>query len=144
MTTPLQRSAGVFAVAAGLVGLAAALAGQEPSPSPDVWQAPPEAKELQNPLKGDGGTVPRGQKVFQRYCVPCHGSEGAADGRLAQRLAYKPANLTLEQMSRLADGEIFWKVSKGRKPMPAFEQLLSQRERWDIVSYVRTLVRTTP
>jgi len=144
MTTPLQCSVVLVPLAAVLVCLAPALAAQEPSPSPGVWQAPPETQQIQNPMKGDGGTVPRGQKLFQRYCVPCHGLEGAADGRLAQRLAYKPANLTLEQMSRLADGEIFWKVSKGRKPMPAFEQVLSQRERWDIVSYVRTLVRSTP
>jgi mono/diheme cytochrome c family protein len=47
-------------------------------------------------------------------------------------------------MSRLPDGEIFWKISKGRKPMPTFEQQLSRRERWDLVSYVRTLVRQAP
>jgi mono/diheme cytochrome c family protein len=44
-------------------------------------------------------------------------------------------------MNQLADGEIFWKVSKGTAPMPAFEEELSVRERWDLVSYVRTLVR---
>jgi mono/diheme cytochrome c family protein len=76
--------------------------------------------------------------------VPCHGEEGAADGKMARRLGYKPANLTLEQMSQLSDGEIFWKISKGRKPMPVFEQQLSQRERWDLVSYVRTLVFRAP
>ena len=86
----------------------------------------------------------RGHKLFLRYCVPCHGMEGAADGKLAQRLGYKPANLTQQQMAELPDGEIFWKISKGRKPMPPFEQQLNQRERWDLVSYVRTLVRQTP
>lgn len=141
MTNLLTRRT-VVPVAAGIICLASTVVAQ--APSPDVWQAPAEATQLQNPLKGDGGTVPRGLKLFQRYCVPCHGLEGAADGKLAQRLAYKPANLTLEQMGQLSDGEIFWKVSKGRKPMPAFEQVLSQRERWDLVSYVRTLVKLAP
>jgi mono/diheme cytochrome c family protein len=132
----------MFPVAAGL--LWAPSAPEARAQTPDVWEAPAEAKELQNPVRTDGGTVARGQKLFQRYCVPCHGMEGAADGKMAQRLGYKPANLTLEQMSRLPDGEIFWKISKGRKPMPTFEQQLSRRERWDLVSYVRTLVRQAP
>lgn len=138
--TTVVRSA-LIPVAAALLCVPSSLSAH--AQTQDIWEAPEEAKQLQNPVKSDGGTVPRGQKLFQRYCVPCHGLEGAADGKLAQRLGYKPANLTLEQMGRLPDGEIFWKISKGRKPMPAFEQQLSQRERWDLVSYVRTLVRLT-
>jgi len=114
----------------------------EPQKRP-VWEAPAEAKQLQNPMKGDGRTVERGQKLFDRYCIPCHGTEGAADGKMARKLGYKPANLTLEQMNQMSDGEIFWKISKGRDPMPVFEQQLSQRERWDLVSYVRTLMKNT-
>lgn len=141
MTTSLLRAA-VMPVALGLLFPAApAPAGAQDQD--DNWQAPAEAKLLQNPLRNDGGTVARGQKLFQRYCVPCHGAAGAADGKMAQTLGYKPANLTLEQMSQLSDGEIFWKISKGRKPMPIFEQQLSQRERWDLVSYVRTLMKVT-
>lgn len=102
---------------------------------------PGEARLLQNPMKSDGRTIERGKKLFQVHCVPCHGQTGAGDGSMAQRLGYKPRNLTLERMNQLADGEIFWKISKGTAPMPAFEEELSARERWDLVSYVRTLVR---
>lgn len=105
---------------------------------------PAEAKLLQNPLKMDGRTVERGQKLFQRYCLPCHGETGAADGKLARKLGYKPANLTLAEMNQLSDGELFWKISTGRKPMPEFAKQLSGRERWDLVSFVRTLVKQTP
>lgn len=47
----------------------------------------------------------------------------------------------LERMNQLSDGELSWKISKRRDPMPVFETETSARERWDVVSYVRTLVR---
>lgn len=105
------------------------------------WEAPAESKQLQNPVKTDGSTVERGKKLFQEHCVPCHGDIGSGDGKLAKALGYKPANLTLEGVNQQVDGEIFWKISKGREPMPTWERQLSQRERWDLVSYIRTLLR---
>lgn len=133
---------------AGGAWVAAALAAvaqfsvQSGSASP--WEAPPEARALQNPVKGDGQTVERGRKLYTRLCVPCHGTTGAGDGPLASRAGYKPRNLTLARMNELSDGDLFWKISKGREPMPAFELQTSARERWDVVSYVRTLVRAVP
>jgi mono/diheme cytochrome c family protein len=105
------------------------------------WVAPAEAHKLQNPVKGDGQTVERGRKLYERHCVPCHGVTGAGDGPMATRLGYRPRNLTLERMNQLSDGELFWKISKGRDPMPVFENEMSARERWDVISYIRTLVR---
>lgn len=116
-------------------------AGPAASPPPTTIPAPPEAKLLQNPVKNDGNTVPRGKALFQQHCVPCHGVTGAGDGPMAKKMGYKPANLTLESMSKYVDGELFWRISKGVDPMPAFEKELSARERWDLVSYIRTLVR---
>jgi mono/diheme cytochrome c family protein len=106
-----------------------------------TWEAPAETRQLENPLKTDGRTVERGKKLYRHYCLPCHGDSGVGDGAMAKKLGYKPANLTLERLNHQADGEIFWKISKGKSPMPDFEKELSNRERWDIVSYVRTLLR---
>jgi mono/diheme cytochrome c family protein len=125
-------------VIAGLLSFAQPLAAEQAASS---WDAPPEAKQLQNPVKTDGRTVERGKKLFEQQCVPCHGASGAGDGAMAKKLGYKPADLTLEKMTRLADGEVFWKISKGKAPMPTFELKLSERDRWDLVSYVRTLVK---
>ena len=128
---------GVLAAAVWLLVRSPAAAQDPNSPA----EPPPEARLLQNPMKGDGRTIERGKRLFHVHCVPCHGPTGAGDGTMAMRLGYKPRNLTLERMNQLADGEIFWKVSKGTAPMPAFEEELSARERWDLVSYVRTLMR---
>ena len=42
-----------------------------------------------------------------------------------------------------ADGEVFWKISKGIQGiMPAGEKRMSEEERWHVVNYVRTLAKT--
>lgn len=113
---------------------------QSPKPQPK-WEAPAEAKELRNPVRGDGRTVERGKSLFELHCETCHGGSGVGDGTMGKVLGYKPADLTLENLNRQSDGEIFWKISKGREPMPAWEKQLSARERWDLVSYIRTLLK---
>jgi mono/diheme cytochrome c family protein len=138
------RVLGALLLLAGLPATGAPQASPTPAPNQGNWDAPLEAKQLQNPVKLDGQTVERGKKLYRQHCVPCHGESGVGDGAMAKKLGYKPANLTLERLNLQADGEIFWKVSKGKQPMPAFEKDLSQRERWDVVSYVRTLLRLIP
>lgn len=106
------------------------------------WDAPPDTKNVPNPVKTDGRTVERGSQLFHLHCVGCHGETGVGDGKMGKVLGYKPADLTLERMSQQTDGEIFWKISKGREPMPSWEKQLSSRERWDLVSYMRTLLKS--
>lgn len=139
----LQRlSIAVLAVLASSSPAPHSHAQASPVPSPARWTAPPEAKDVPNPVKTDGRTVDRGRKLFETYCVQCHGQSGVGDGAMAVKLGYKVANLTLENINQQTDGEIFWKISKGRAPMPKWEAQLSGRDRWDLVSYVRTLIRT--
>ena len=41
--------------------------------------------------------------------------------------------------AKITDGELFWKITERRKPMPAFSKKLTPTERWSIVKYVRKL-----
>ncbi len=36
------------------------------------------------------------------------------------------------------DGELFWKISEGRDPMPSFKGQLTDTQIWQLVNYVRT------
>ena len=131
----------VGVAAVGALWLAAGPSQPAETPGPGNWDAPAEAKQLQNPVKTDPRTVERGERLYRQRCLPCHGRQGEGNGNMAKQLGYTPANLTLERLSHQVDGEIFWKISKGKKPMPDFEKDLTARERWDLVSYVRTLVK---
>jgi mono/diheme cytochrome c family protein len=43
-------------------------------------------------------------------------------------------------MKDVTDGELFWKMSKGRGVMPAWEDQFSETQRWELVNYLRTLL----
>ncbi len=52
----------------------------------------------------------------------------------------RPADLTSLAVQSLNDGGIFMVISNGVEgKMPALNENLTVRERWDVVNYVRTL-----
>ena len=68
----------------------------------------------------------------------CHGTKGAGNGVAGASLKPKPANFTLKEIQAQSDGAIFWKITEGRTPMAAYK-MLSDTQRWQLVSYIRTL-----
>jgi len=61
-------------------------------------------------------------------------------GNNPRSLPQKPANFTDEtMMRRVTDGELFWKITKGRSPMPPWQGRLSEAQRWELVNYLRML-----
>jgi len=106
------------------------------------WSVPPEAKTLVNPVPMDAPTIAAGKAVYEDRCANCHGESGDGKGREAWKYLVKPADFTdLSKMSTRTDGELFWKITVGRKPMPSFESKLSDDERWMVVNYIRTFAR---
>jgi mono/diheme cytochrome c family protein len=119
-----------FALAIGLA--------QEAAP----WDAPPEAKKLKNKVALIGEKMGAVRKLYVEKCVACHGITGNSDGPAvkAMPLPKEPANFTNSKvMNKAKDGELFWKISTGRAPMPGFEKELSDTDRWQLVNYVRYL-----
>jgi hypothetical protein len=41
-------------------------------------------------------------------------------------------------MNHLTDGEIFYQITQGRKPMPSFRKKLTEDQRWQLVILVRS------
>jgi mono/diheme cytochrome c family protein len=125
-----------FAVAVGLLVPIALAAG-----APPVWQAPPEARKMKNPVQMTGEGIAAIGPVYASNCARCHGTTGAANGPQAAEIARKPANLSdAQSLKRVTDGELFWKISTGRPPMESFAQL-PEAARWQLVNYVRDLAR---
>jgi len=118
--------------AAALVALSAATAVW--AQAQGEWKAPAEAKAMKNPEKGVGDA----KKVIDANCVPCHGTSGKGDGPAAAALPTKPADWTSDKVQKESDGEIFWKISNGRGPMPPWKHL-PEKQRWEIVNYIHTL-----
>ena len=93
-----------------------------------------------NPVTADQTSIERGTELFATNCVLCHGTGGKGDGPAASHLKNKPFDLTSFPIHSLTDGGIFFVISTGvPEKMPALNENLTVRERWDIVNYVRTL-----
>jgi mono/diheme cytochrome c family protein len=93
-----------------------------------------------NPVPSDDASVGRGSQLFQINCLICHGPAGLGNGKVASFFEHKPANLSSPAVQNLSDGAIFLVISTGvAGRMPALNENLSVRDRWDLVNFVRTL-----
>ena len=104
------------------------------------WVAPEESKKLKNPVASSAKVLADAKKSFETNCVACHGPKGLGDGVAAAGLPVKPANWTSPDTQKLTDGEIFWKITNGRGPMPPWKHL-SENERWALVHFIRTVAK---
>ena len=123
--------------------LAAAAASLLPAPGfadKDGWVAPAEAQKVKNPVEPTKESVTRGETRYKTSCLDCHGAQGHGDGKQAKGLSKKPADLAKE-LHEYSDGDIFWKISEGKRPMPSFKKDLKPEERWDIVNYLRKVIQ---
>jgi mono/diheme cytochrome c family protein len=94
---PLPILFALFLVAA-LAAVAGSARGQEP---------------------GSNASPLYGKTIYRVYCASCHGAEAAGDGKLAEYLTIKPADLTT--LARRSDGEFpaqrLMVVIDGREPV---------------------------
>lgn len=102
------------------------------------WEAPAWADTLSNPVSGDSALAAGAEALFMKNCAICHGAVGHGDGMMSEGMQPPPADFTdAEDMSSESDGELFWKISNGRKPMPTWKKELSEEQIWSLVKYVR-------
>ncbi len=106
-----------------------------------MHNVPEEAAAVPNPVAATEGSIAIGGALFAANCVPCHGEGGLGDGPTAASLESKPANLTENHVQELSDGALFYIITNGKPetPMPAWEDVLEEEQRWQVVNFLRTL-----
>lgn len=101
--------------------------------------------------------VKEGHALFEYYCAHCHGTKGRGDGFNADNMDPRPRDLTdrvEEYMAGASNEEIYDVISRDVKledevtdpdefwvpgAMPTFKYTLSDKERWELVAFIRTL-----
>jgi len=126
-----------FNAGAAAVVLAAVLAPGTQVWGQGKWEAPADAKKVKNPLGKSDKVLGQAKKIFETNCVACHGPKGLGDGPAAAALPVKPANWTSTATQSESDGELFWKITTGRGPMPPWKHL-PENDRWAMVHFIRT------
>jgi mono/diheme cytochrome c family protein len=98
---------------------------------------------VSNPLKPTLDVLERGQKIFNRVCITCHGPRAEGDGRIqGPGLFPAPPSLHTPQAREFKDGRIFHVITRGQNKMPSYADMLTPEERWSVVLYVRALQKT--
>ncbi len=101
---------------------------------------PEEAASMQNPVPVSDASVAAGQATYAQYCAACHGPEGEGDGPAAAGLNPKPADFHAAHVQELPDGALFHVITHGREgtAMVAWESILREEQRWEVVNFLRT------
>lgn len=115
------------------------IGGQLVSAQESDWKAPKTADALKNPFKGNAKATAEGKRIYEQMCVLCHGIKGKGNGEAGLTLDKKPANFLAFKFKKESDGVIFWKITNGKAPMAAYEELLTEDQRWQLVNYIREL-----
>jgi glucose/arabinose dehydrogenase len=129
----LKSTSRAVAVLAVLV-LPISLAAQ----NKNFHNAPASAKDMKNPYEGQSSSLRAGKKIYAFRCSRCHGANAEGSGNI-------PA-LVDGNLESVTPGELFWFITKGSpNGMPSWKNL-SQRKRWEVVAYVKSLglSQTTP
>jgi putative copper resistance protein D len=86
-------------------------------------------------------SIALGMSVYREHCATCHGASGAGDGPAVQGRQPRPTDLRTVPTSRRHAGEIYWLVTHGipEHGMPSFAGRLGERERWDVINFIRAL-----
>lgn len=106
-------------------------------PTPPV---PFTARFTQNPTPDTPETIARGRTLFLANCAICHGPRALGDGPQAFLLQPRPVNLQLHAPQH-APGEVHYWMSEGvaGTGMPAWKEILSETQRWEIVRFLYAL-----
>lgn len=97
------------------------------------------------PALGNPNLVAEGLVLYDRNCTQCHGAPGIAPDAVGLGMNPPPPNLVVRARNRSAR-ELYWTVSNGIKMtgMPAWEYRMSERERWALVAFMKTMPELTP
>ena len=97
---------------------------------------PSEADKLRYaPFKFTEASANNGKQIYQQNCQSCHGEPGKGNYAKLDPIPYDPVS---SEFQSNADGEMFWYVSNGKGQMPNFSSVITETQRWEVISYIRT------
>ena len=86
--------------------------------------------------------ISKGEAIYKKNCLMCHGETGLGDGPAGKRMNPKPSNFQdKEKMAAKTDEDLLKQITKGKSPMPPFERKLKENERWMVLHYIRTFAK---
>ncbi len=118
--------------------------------APFPYEDTPEGREaaiaeLKSPLERNSFHLDEGKRLYDVYCIACHGKEGKGDGSVVKILLEKdnyglqPPAYNSDQLKGISEGQIYYAMQYGKGNMGSYASQTNAVERWQIVQYVQTL-----
>ena len=101
------------------------------------------AETLRNPIASDEASIARGDSLFKKLCVPCHGRSMAGDGPVAAQFM-PPPDLLGQQTRERKDGFIYSYLRHGGVVMPSYGFQISAEEAWHLINFIRHQQKVNP
>lgn len=99
------------------------------------WMVPEDQSGKLSKFQFDEATRSAGSELYLVNCKSCHGMPGENNFVTLPTLPGDPANSKIQGNT---DGGIFYKVREGKGLMPSFKKILTVKQTWDVISYLRT------
>jgi mono/diheme cytochrome c family protein len=95
-------------------------------------------QKIANPYPTTEVGLLRGQKIYQSYCIGCHGPIGDGMGEAEPDLYPPPLNFTILRQRDISGGILYYQIMNGitGTAMPYFKRELESEKIWDVGNYV--------
>lgn len=99
---------------------------------PEGW------RKISNPYPTTAAGLARGHKVYQGFCIGCHGPIGDGMGPAQPYLYPPPLNFTILKGRGVSGGILYYQIMNGitGSAMPYFKRELESEKIWDVGNYV--------
>ena len=99
---------------------------------PEGW------RNLPNPYPTTEAGLARGHKIYQDFCLGCHGPIGDGMGPAQPYLYPPPLNFTIVKDRGISGGILYYQIMNGitGTAMPYFKRELESEKIWDVGNYV--------
>lgn len=110
-----------------------------------VWlhdQVPAPWRPMPNPYPATDAAVLRGKRIYQQFCINCHGPIGDGQGPAARYIYPPPLNFTTLRRHLVKDqyvgGIFYYQIMNGitGTAMPYFKKHLESEKIWDLANYL--------
>ena len=96
-------------------------------------------RELQNPIPPTEANFVEGERLYNIYCVYCHGADGTGNGIMVQNGKFPPPPAYNGPLKDLPMGKAYWTVTYGKNLMGSHASQILPDDRWRILLHVQKL-----
>jgi cytochrome c oxidase cbb3-type subunit 2 len=95
-------------------------------------------RDIPNPYPTSEAGLARGHKIYQDFCLGCHGPVGDGMGPAQPNIYPPPLNFTILKGREISGGILYYQIMNGitGTAMPYFKRELESEKIWDVGNYV--------